>query len=271
MRPAPVPIRAASAGSAARDPAPHGRGRHASAHPRGNHAPPPPQWRLQSARKPKPSSAPTTASPRFERLEIYNRQYWFRLYTCFEEDFPGLQAIVGRARFDALMRAYLTDCPSESFSLRNLGSRLETWLDHASRASGPSRILALDMVRLEWAHIEAFDSEEKPAPERRSLRRASTRIRHCISSRICACSPSPTPSTICSSRCARRMAAAHPPRTTPAPRANAATSATSQRSRHGHPPRRASPRKFRLVQAAVDRRIPPALCAHRRQAARRCH
>jgi len=98
----------------------------------------------------------------FERLEIYNRQYWFRLYTSFEEDFPGLQAIVGRAKFDALMRAYLTDCPSESFSLRNLGSRLEAWLGDHREHLGPHPELALDMVRLEWAHIEAFDSEERP-------------------------------------------------------------------------------------------------------------
>jgi hypothetical protein len=98
----------------------------------------------------------------FERLEIYNRQYWYRLYTCFEEDFPGLQAIVGRAKFDTLMRAYLTDCPSESFSLRNLGSRLEAWLDEHPRFIEPHPELARDMVRLEWAHIEAFDSEEKP-------------------------------------------------------------------------------------------------------------
>lgn len=97
----------------------------------------------------------------FERLEIYNRQYWFRLYGCFEEDFPGLQAIVGRARFDALMRAYLTDCPSQSFTLRNLGSRLESWLAEHPQFIQPHAALALDMVRLEWAHIEAFDSEEK--------------------------------------------------------------------------------------------------------------
>ncbi|HTV16044.1 MAG TPA: putative DNA-binding domain-containing protein [Acidobacteriaceae bacterium] len=96
----------------------------------------------------------------FERLEIYNRQYWFRLYTSFEEDFPGLQAIVGRPKFDALMRAYLTDCPSESFSLRNLGSRLEAWLEEHPRLIEPHAELARDMVRLEWAHIEAFDSEE---------------------------------------------------------------------------------------------------------------
>ncbi|HEY1809918.1 MAG TPA: DNA-binding domain-containing protein [Acidobacteriaceae bacterium] len=98
----------------------------------------------------------------FDRLEIYNRQYWFRLYTCFEEDFPGLQAILGRARFDALMRAYLTDCPSESFTLRNLGSRLESWLGKNPAWIEPHTALALDMVRLEWAHIEAFDGEERP-------------------------------------------------------------------------------------------------------------
>jgi hypothetical protein len=97
----------------------------------------------------------------FERLEIYNRQYWFRLYTCFEEDFPGLHAILGRAKFDALMRAYLTDCPSESFSLRNLGSRLDAWLEKHPETLAPHATLARDMVRLEWAHIEAFDSEEK--------------------------------------------------------------------------------------------------------------
>lgn len=98
----------------------------------------------------------------FERLEIYNRQYWFRLYTSFEEDFPGLEAILGRAKFDRVMREYLTDCPSESFTLRNLGSRLEKWLREHPEFIAPHETLALDMVRLEWAHIEAFDSEERP-------------------------------------------------------------------------------------------------------------
>lgn len=98
----------------------------------------------------------------FERLEIYNRQYWFRLYDCFEEDFPGLLAIVGRPKFDALARAYLTDCPSQSFTLRNLGSRLEAWLTQHPQLIAPHTALALDMVRLEWAHIEAFDEAERP-------------------------------------------------------------------------------------------------------------
>lgn len=101
----------------------------------------------------------------FERLEIYNRQYWFRLFTSFEEDFPGLEAILGRAKFDRLMRAYLTDCPSESFTLRNLGARLEQWLNAHPEHLDPHAELALDMARLEWAHIEAFDAEQRPLLE----------------------------------------------------------------------------------------------------------
>src|SRR5881275_1560483 len=64
----------------------------------------------------------------FERLEIYNRQYWFRLLSCMNEDFSGLRAVLGDRRFDAMCQAYLIDCPSRSFTLRNLGSRLESWL-----------------------------------------------------------------------------------------------------------------------------------------------
>lgn len=98
----------------------------------------------------------------FERLEIYNRQYWFRLYSSFEEDFPGLMAVIGRKKFDALTRAYLTDFPSRSFSLRNLGSQLETWLSTHRDYVEPRADLALDMVRIEWAHIETFDSATEP-------------------------------------------------------------------------------------------------------------
>jgi hypothetical protein len=71
---------------------------------------------------------PNDSLSSFERLEIYNRQYWFRLYSSFEEDFPGLQAALGRRHFDRVMRAYLDACPSISFTLRDLSSRLHSWL-----------------------------------------------------------------------------------------------------------------------------------------------
>jgi hypothetical protein len=98
----------------------------------------------------------------FERLEIYNRQYWFRIISGINEDFVGLRAVLGHHRFDALAQAYLTENPSQSFTLRNLGSRLESWLRTNPHWATPREALATDMVRLEWAEIEAFDRLEEP-------------------------------------------------------------------------------------------------------------
>ena len=95
----------------------------------------------------------------FERLEIYNRQYWFRVLGSLAEDFPGLRAVLGGWRFEAMCKAYLTECPSRSFTLRNLGVQMETWLRQNPRWISDRRVLALDMVRLEWADIEAFDGQ----------------------------------------------------------------------------------------------------------------
>ena len=99
----------------------------------------------------------------FERLEIYNRQYWFRLFSAFSEDFPGLRAVLGQRHFDAMAKAYLIANPSRSFTLRNLGSRLESWLRKYPKWAGKNQNLALDIVRLEWADIEAFDGKAEQA------------------------------------------------------------------------------------------------------------
>ena len=98
----------------------------------------------------------------FERLEIYNRQYWFRVLSSLIEDFPGLRAVLGDRRFEAMAKAYLIDSPSRSFTLRDLGSRLESWLGKHPSWAGSKQALALDMVRLEWADIEAFDGKAEP-------------------------------------------------------------------------------------------------------------
>ena len=98
----------------------------------------------------------------FERLEIYNRQYWLRVLAALAEDFEGLRLILGDRQFEKLSVAYVQDCPSQSFTLRNLGSRLESWLrSHPAFVPGVETI-ALDMARLEWAEIEAFDEGSKP-------------------------------------------------------------------------------------------------------------
>jgi hypothetical protein len=108
----------------------------------------------------------------FERLEIYNRQYWFRLLSSMTEDFPGVRSVLGERRFDAMCKAYLVDCPSRSFTLRNLGSKLESWLGAHPKWAGKKQVLALDIARLEWGDIEAFDGEVKPALRTEDLAQA---------------------------------------------------------------------------------------------------
>ena len=95
----------------------------------------------------------------FERLEIYNRQYWWRLISSMSDDFDGLRAILGDKQFHKLVIAYLIDHPSTSFTLRNLGHALEEWLNtHREYVAGVQDI-ALDMAKLGWAEVEAFDGE----------------------------------------------------------------------------------------------------------------
>lgn len=98
----------------------------------------------------------------FERLEIYNRQYWFRILSSMYEDFPGLRAVLGEKRFDAMAKAYLVANPSRSFTLRNLPSQLEPWLRKNPKWAGENQNIALDIVRLEWADIETFDGKAEP-------------------------------------------------------------------------------------------------------------
>ncbi len=98
----------------------------------------------------------------FERLEIYNRVYWFRVLDCLYDDYPGLRAIVGEKKFMKLATAYLAKYPSESFTLRNLGQRLEKFLREEPKWIAPNEELALDMVRFEWAQVVAFDDAARP-------------------------------------------------------------------------------------------------------------
>lgn len=102
--------------------------------------------------------APNDRLSSFERLEIYNRQYWFRLISAVTEDYPSLQAVLGPKRFDALMFAYLNAHPSPSWTLRDLGAKLPSFLIEHSEFAGARHALAVDVATLEWAYVDAFDS-----------------------------------------------------------------------------------------------------------------
>lgn len=97
-----------------------------------------------------------------ERLQIYNQQYWWRLLGCFSEDFRGVRAVIGERKFDRLAVAYLKECGSKSWSLRNLGQFLPGFLEKHPELTAPKSSLALDMARVEWARVVAFDGPSRP-------------------------------------------------------------------------------------------------------------
>jgi hypothetical protein len=103
---------------------------------------------------------PNSRLTAFERLEIYNRSYWLRVLDAFSEDFPGVRALLGARRFDLLRRSYLHDCPSHSFTMRDLGRNLVKWMVAHPALVGPNYAIALSMAKLEWAEIESFDGAE---------------------------------------------------------------------------------------------------------------
>lgn len=108
---------------------------------------------------------PNSRLSSIERLEIYNRQYWYRLIDCFYEDFPGLRTLLGDRVFSALTVAYLSRHRSRSYTLRDLGQDLEKFLVDEPKWTEKHPTLARDLVRLEWAHITAFDGEALPPVE----------------------------------------------------------------------------------------------------------
>ena len=98
----------------------------------------------------------------FERLQIYARCYWYRIIDGVYDDSPGLRALLGEKKFSALVRAYLAQYPSRSFTMRNLCARLPQFIREEPRFTAPRTALAHAVARFEWAQTVAFDGEAHP-------------------------------------------------------------------------------------------------------------
>jgi hypothetical protein len=97
-----------------------------------------------------------------ERLELYHRQYWFRLLDSLAEDFPALRRLLGESRFWRAVEAYLEATPPGSYTLRHLGAQLAGFLGKHPRLAGPHPVHAIELARLEYALCEAFEQAELP-------------------------------------------------------------------------------------------------------------
>lgn len=62
-------------------------------------------------------------------LAIYQRSYYARLLSCMREQFPALCYAVGESVFNQFAIEYLRECPSDSYTLYELGRRFPGYLN----------------------------------------------------------------------------------------------------------------------------------------------
>lgn len=105
-------------------------------------------------------SATLTAT---QRLELYQRQYWFRLLDSLADDFPALRWLLGERAFSALAETYLREVPPGRANLRHLGAGLAELIG-SGRHRLAHGVAAQELARLESAWIAAFDAAELPVP-----------------------------------------------------------------------------------------------------------
>lgn len=106
-----------------------------------------------------------------ERLDLYHRQYWYRVLDSLEEDFPALKSLLGDDRFRTLMEDYLEATPSRSATLRHLGSQLASYLAASPHLAGRHAVAAHELAQLEYALCLAFEAGEREPASREQLER----------------------------------------------------------------------------------------------------
>jgi hypothetical protein len=97
--------------------------------------------------------------PPMAQIGIYREQFWLRHRDVLREDFRSLVHALGETAFDELATAYLVAHPPATYTLRDVGASMAAFLARDPWAADP---LLVDLARVEWAFVEAFDAADAP-------------------------------------------------------------------------------------------------------------
>lgn len=90
-----------------------------------------------------------------KRILNYNQQYWFRLFTTMQEEYPLLAYLLGYQEFNHLVSDYLTQYPSHHYSLNFLSDDLPEFIQNSKKWGDE---IYIETVALERIFIKAFDA-----------------------------------------------------------------------------------------------------------------
>jgi hypothetical protein len=123
-----------------------------------------------------------------EGLAVYNRQYWFRLFTAAQDLYPLTARLVGLFRFNALVQSCLAERPPREPDLTAAVRDLARFLESSQSAvEAPLLEAVVQAARIDeaWANVWLAEAEPvwRPSPEEaaelesaRLVRRASVAL-----------------------------------------------------------------------------------------------
>lgn len=101
-----------------------------------------------------------------EQIDIYRQQFWLRHTSTLVEDFPGLTGLLGQGRWEPIVESYLASRQHDTLALKSLGrhmaEHIESLDERFIESQGLDRNLLVEMARLEWAYVRAFDLRDDP-------------------------------------------------------------------------------------------------------------
>lgn len=95
-----------------------------------------------------------------ERLEIYINDYWPRCIESLQDDLPLLYAFWGEEKFEKIVINYLTNHPSNSHSLYNLGDQLSTFIQ--THYEEEDKAFIQNLIAYEWTLAQQFTAGKEP-------------------------------------------------------------------------------------------------------------
>ena len=108
-----------------------------------------------------------------ERLAVYNEQYWFRLLTVLQDNFPLLARTLGFWDFNQLATDYLSAHPSREPFLEGLAWKLPAFLRKVERFATP---LNLQIAAVDLAALRAFHASGRAPLDPRGLEPAEAAL-----------------------------------------------------------------------------------------------
>ncbi len=104
-----------------------------------------------------------TMSPA-ERIELYNCQYWWRILSVLQENFPLLTRLLGFFDFnEKIAEPYIEKYPSQHWSLNRLGDRFPGWIKEEYK--GADADLLFEAAQVDLAYNQIFFEGELPLQE----------------------------------------------------------------------------------------------------------